>query len=62
MIRIAFLPETVTPQELQENVNALRTATQMQRIYPNNLRKAIAMRGTPDQISRAGLMLKDPIQ
>ena len=62
VISIAFLPQTVTPQALMETVSTVRSATRMQRIFPNNLRKAIAMRGTPDQISRANLMLKEPIQ
>jgi hypothetical protein len=59
MIRVAYLPENTSPQALQETVNAVRTDTRMQRVYPNGMRKAIAMRGTADQISRADLILQE---
>jgi hypothetical protein len=57
--RVFFLNHTENPQEIQQVVNDVRTATSMQRIFPNNQAKAIAMRGTGDQISRAEQMLKD---
>jgi hypothetical protein len=59
VIRIAYLANTTTPAALQETVNAVRSATQMQRAFPSYLRKAIAMRGTADQISRADLLIKE---
>jgi hypothetical protein len=59
VIRIVYLANTPTPLEIQETVNAVRSATQLQRVFPNNLRKAIAMRGTADQISRADLLIKE---
>jgi hypothetical protein len=59
VVRVAYLSAATTPVSLQETVNAVRTATSMQRIFPNNFRKAIAMRGTADQVSRADLLIKE---
>ena len=59
VIRVAYLSAATTPLSLMETVTAVRTATSMQRIFPNNFRKAIAMRGTADQVSRADLLIKE---
>jgi len=42
-----------TPQSLQETVNEIRTATKMQRVFPFDPQKAVAMRGTADQLAQA---------
>ena len=42
-----------TPQSLQETVSAIRTETKMLRVYPFPLQKAVAMRGTADQLAQA---------
>jgi hypothetical protein len=57
--RVFFLNPAQSPKQLMETVNEVRTATSIQRMYPNNQAKAILMRGTGDQISRAEQMLKD---
>jgi len=51
--QIAYVNPSTTPQSLQEVVNQIRTQTTMQRVYPFQSQKAVAMRGTPDQLSRA---------
>jgi hypothetical protein len=57
--RVFFLSHVDNPQQLQDVVNEVRTAAGLQRTYPIIQAKAIAMRGTGDQISRAEQMLKD---
>jgi hypothetical protein len=42
-----------TPQSLQETVSAIRAETKMLRVYPFPLQKAVAMRGTADQLALA---------
>jgi hypothetical protein len=59
VVRIVFLSNIHTPQALQEIVSAVRAATQIQRAYPNNLRMALALRGTADQISRAEQLIME---
>jgi len=38
---------------MQEIVNAVRSATRAQRIWPCNQPKALAFRGTADQVTQA---------
>jgi hypothetical protein len=57
--RVFFLNPEQSPLRLMQTLNEVRTATSIQRMYPNNQAKAIMMRGTGDQISRAEQMLKD---
>jgi hypothetical protein len=57
--RVFFLNHVEGPQQLMELVAEVRTATNIQRTFPNSQARAIMMRGTGDQISRAELMLKD---
>jgi hypothetical protein len=57
--RVFFLAHVESPQQLQQLVDEVRMATSLQRAYPNNQAKAIATRGTADQISRAEQLLKD---
>jgi hypothetical protein len=56
--RVFFL-NVQNPQQLQQIVNEVRTATSILRAMPIVQPKAIAMRGTGDQISRAEQILKD---
>jgi hypothetical protein len=52
MVQVAFV-NAATPQSLQETVNTIRTDTKMQRVYPFQTQKAVAMRGTADQLAQA---------
>jgi hypothetical protein len=56
--RVFFL-NVQNPQQLQQIVNEVRSATSILRAMPIVQPKAIAMRGTGDQISRAEQILKD---
>jgi len=42
---------------MQEAVNEIRTATKMQRVYPVNSLGVVAMRGTPDQLAQAAVVI-----
>jgi hypothetical protein len=59
IIARVFYWNVSNPQQLQQIVNDVRTSTSMQRIFPNNQVKAIAMRGTGEQIARAEEILKN---
>jgi phage host-nuclease inhibitor protein Gam len=52
MVQVVFV-NAATPQSLQETVNTIRTDTKMQRVYPFQTQKAVAMRGTADQLAQA---------
>jgi hypothetical protein len=42
-----------TPQSLQETVNEIRRQTKIQRVFPFSQQRAVALRGTADQLSLA---------
>ena len=42
-----------TPQSLEETVNEIRSQANMQRVFPFNPQRAVALRGTPDQLTLA---------
>lgn len=50
--QVAYV-NAATPQSLQETVNQIRSETQILRVYPFNPQRAVAMRGTADQLARA---------
>jgi hypothetical protein len=50
--QVAYL-NAATPQSLLDIVNEIRSQTKMQRVFPFNPRKAVALRGTADQLARA---------
>ena len=58
-VRIFFLAGALTPQNYRETVNTLRTMTQATRIFPCTNSRAIAFRGTPEQLAQAEKILKD---
>jgi threonine aldolase len=57
--RVFFVNTAENSLQLQQLTNEVRTATQMQRTFPNYQAKAILLRGTGDQVSRAEQILKD---
>jgi hypothetical protein len=57
--RVFFLNHIDNPQQLQQAVNEVRSATGILRAMPISNSNAIAVRGTGDQVSRAEQMLKD---
>jgi hypothetical protein len=52
-VRVFYLTHDETPQDMQEIVNLIRTEADIQRMFPYAARRAIALRGTPDQIALA---------
>jgi hypothetical protein len=50
--QVAYV-NAATPQSLLDIVNEIRSQTKMQRVFPFNPRKAVALRGTADQLARA---------
>jgi hypothetical protein len=60
IVRFTYLANAqMPPNDLQGMVNVVRTETGIQRIYPSQYRKAVAMRGTADQISRADQLIRE---
>jgi len=52
-VRVLYLTHDETQRNIQEIVNLIRTTVDIQRIYPYAARRAIALRGTPDQAALA---------
>ena len=50
--QVAFV-NAGTPQSLQETVSQIQTETKMLRVFPFPPQKAVAMRGTADQLALA---------
>jgi hypothetical protein len=50
--QVAYV-NTATPQSLLETVNEIRSRAKMQRVFPFNPQRAVALRGTADQVSLA---------
>lgn len=53
VVRVLYLAPTTTPQALQEIGTAIRTISGIQRLFPLPTVRALAMRGTADQVARA---------
>ena len=58
IVSVVYLADNQPPESVQEMVSAVRTETQMQRIFGSTACHAVAMRGTADQVSRAGELIK----
>jgi hypothetical protein len=53
LVRVFYLAPTITPQDLQALVTQIRIAANIQRMFANPTHHAIALRGTPTQVSIA---------
>src|SRR5580704_1912030 len=51
VVRIVYLPHTATVQDFQEAAHAVRTVTEIRRVFTYNAGRAVAIRGTSDQIA-----------
>lgn len=58
-VRIFYVKDTPTVQAFQQVATQLRVATKIRRVYTYNASRAIALRGTSDQIAQAEQILKD---
>ncbi len=52
-VRVFYFTHDETQQDLQAMANLIRRTTDIQRVFPYDARRAIAMRGTPAQIAMA---------
>lgn len=59
VVQVFHLPEAYTVERLQEIARGTRTATQLRRLFTFNATRAIAARGTADQISTAERLLQE---
>ena len=56
LVSVMFLPHTASVEAFQKSAVQIRTATQITRIFTCNGPRALAARGTPDQIAMARRM------
>ena len=59
VLKVFYLSNTNTPQELQEIVNAVRAVTELTRLMPYNSQNAIIARGEADRIALAEKIIND---
>ncbi|MCX6632639.1 MAG: hypothetical protein NTW28_33970, partial [Candidatus Solibacter sp.] len=57
-IRVFYLTHDQSPQDIQAIVNQLRDNVKVQRAYPYHAQRAIAVRGTVDQIAAVQQLVK----
>lgn len=58
MIRVFYLPPATSVQDLQQIATKIRTAANIRKVFTYNQPRALALRGTIDQISQAEQILK----
>jgi len=58
-VRVYYLAHTATPQGMQEIVNAARSITDMRNLFPCSGPRALALRGTEDQMAMAEWVLNE---
>jgi hypothetical protein len=56
--RIFYLAHAATVQDFQETANAIRTVTEIRRVFTYNDGRAMVVRGTPDQMAMAEWLVK----
>jgi hypothetical protein len=59
LIRVFYLPQTATIQDFQQIATKIRTTTKIRRAFTYNQPRAIALRGTFDQLGQAEQMIKE---
>jgi general secretion pathway protein D len=59
VMKVFYLANTTSVQELQEIANAIRTLGDIRRVFPINTQKALIVRATLDQMALAEKMLSD---
>jgi type II secretory pathway component GspD/PulD (secretin) len=58
LAQLFFLANTQTPQAIQEIVNAARSVSDIQRLFPLQVRHALVIRASAEQVALADWMLK----
>ncbi len=59
VLKVFYLSNVNTPQELQEIVNAVRAVTELTRLMPYNSQNAIIARGEADRVALAEKIISD---
>lgn len=59
VVRVFYLNNVVKPQDLQEILTAVRTISDIRRIFPMQAQNAILVRGTTDQVALAEKLIND---
>jgi hypothetical protein len=59
VMRVFYVPNAKSVQDFQQIANAVRTATAIQRVFTNNARHAVAVRGTVNQLALAETLIHD---
>lgn len=59
ILRVFYLSNAKSVQDFQASANAIRTATQIRRAFINDSRRALAVRGTSDQLALAEKLVHD---
>jgi general secretion pathway protein D len=59
VMKVFYLTNVTTPQELQEIVTAVRSVADIQRLFVYNAQRAIIARGEADRIALAGKIIHD---
>jgi hypothetical protein len=59
VVRIFFAPNTATVQEFQEIATTIRTVAEIRRVFTYNTPRALAVRGTADQVAAAAFLIRE---
>jgi hypothetical protein len=59
MVRVFYLPQTGSVQEFQQIATRVRTTASLRRVFTYNTPRAMAVRGTADQVATAERMVKE---
>ena len=59
VVRVFYIQNATSVQEFQEIATAVRSLTEIRRVFTYNAQHAILMRGTPDQIALAEKLIYD---
>lgn len=59
VVRVFYLAPSETPEHLGEVAGAVRSATKARRLFINSGRKAVVIRGTPDQVATAERLISE---
>lgn len=59
VVRVFYVQNATSVQEFQEIATAVRSLTEIRRVFTYNAQRAVLMRGTPDQIALAEKLIHD---
>lgn len=59
VVRVLYIPNAASVQDFQEVANAIRTTTEIRRVFTYNSGRAMVVKGTPDQIAWAEWMVHE---